>query len=159
MIRTKLLAIIAATAIAITSCTLIEGTSKHRKKGTPIASTKAAVEKVLADKKANEGKRFAITGYLDYSANMTVYTNRPQTVYVYPDPEKSSPFMAMADMHWEESGHNSVFVPKDGGGDGSKTLFYDNDGKPLTSKDKVMISFSVDESSNNLTEVRIDKAQ
>ena len=146
-------------AITLLSCSFFEGSAKHREKGTPIESTAASVKKISDDRKGNEGKRFAITGYLNYAAAMRVYTSRPQTVYVSSEPGKKGEVIATVEMGWKENGHNSVFVPKDGDRDASNTIFYDNDGKPLTMNDKVTVSFSVSDNSIYLTETRIDKAQ
>jgi len=156
-IKKMLLTIVVIGATSLTSCSFFEGSAKHREMGTPIASTKAAVEKIMADTEGNEDKRFSITGYLGFSATMSVYTNRPQMVYVYSEPGEES--IATIEMHWSENGTNSVFVPQDGGGDESKTIFYDNDGKPLSMNDKVTVSFSVSDQSTDLVETRIDRVQ
>lgn len=133
--------------------------SKPREKGTPIESTSAAVKAVLDNKKANDGKRFAVTGYLHYSPGFAVYTNRPQTVYVCPEPGEAGKSIATIDMQWKHEGHNSVFVPDEAGRDATKTIFYDNEGKALSGKDKVTVSFGVSENSASLIEPRVDKAQ
>ncbi|MCS3869351.1 hypothetical protein J3D55_002267 [Chryseobacterium ginsenosidimutans] len=74
-------AAIAGMLSTVNSCSYFES-GKNREKGTPIESSKTAVQKIVVDKETNEGKRFSITGYLNYSAGMTVYVDRPQTVYV-----------------------------------------------------------------------------
>lgn len=148
------------TAVLLTSsCSFFGGSAKNREKGTPMESTKSAVEKVLADVKSNEGKRFAITGYLSYSPAMTVYTSRPQTVYVSSTPGNLDDQFATIEMSWKENGHNSVFLDQNAGRDGTKAIFYDHDGKPLNQNDKVVVSFSVNDQSVYLTEARIDRAQ
>lgn len=148
-----------AVSITLHSCSFFEGTAKHREKGTPIESTKSAVDQLLAKSKDNTEKRFSITGYLNYSASGTVYTSRPQTVYVRTTPGSDGETIASIQMHWSENGVNSVFVPDNGSGDYTKSIFYDNEGKPLTSKDKVTVSFNVEEGNSYLVETRIDKAQ
>lgn len=155
-LKTTLLIIAAIGSTSAISCSFFEGSSKHREKGTAIASTEASVKKILADSEKNEGRRFAISGYLSYAAVMNVYTNRPQTVYVYAKPDKEELISAI-DVHWAENGHNSVFVPNDGNGDESKTIFYDNDGKPFSMRDKVTVSFSVGDKSAYPFETRFDR--
>jgi hypothetical protein len=107
----------------------------------------------------NEGKRFSITGYLNYSAGMTVYIDRPQTVYVNTAPGDDGETITPVEMDWKQDGHNSVFVPEDAGRGSDKTIFYDNDGQPLTTNDKVEVSFEVGKSSIYPVEVRIDKVK
>jgi len=158
-IQTALTAVALLGTLTLTSCSFFEGSAKHREVGTPIPSTKKAVDAILADDEANEGKRFMITGYLNYSASMSVYTSRPQTVYVYSSPDHVGANITPIEMHWAENGTNSVFVPQDGGGDETKTIFYDNDSKPITGKDKVNVSFSVSNQSVYPIEIRIDKAK
>lgn len=133
------------------------GSGKNREKGTPIESSKVAVQKILADKEANEGKRFSITGYLNYSAGMTVYIGRPQTVYVNTAAADEGETITPIEMAWAQNGHNSVFVPENAGRGSDKTIFYDNEGKPLTTNDKVEVSFEVGKASIYPVEVRIDK--
>lgn len=159
--KTKTLFIAAAIAGALltaTSCSFFEG-GKNREKGTPMESSKIAVQKILDDKEANEGKRFSITGYLNYSAGMTVYVDRPQTVYVNTAPGDDGETITPIEVKWAENGHNSVFVPEDAGRGSDKTIFYDNEGKPLITNDKVEVSFEVGKASIYPYEVRIDKVK
>ncbi|WP_131368664.1 hypothetical protein [Chryseobacterium luteum] len=151
-------AAVAGIASTATSCSFFES-SRNREKGTPIESSKAAVQKILDDEKANEGKRFSITGYLNYSAGMTVYIGRPQTVYVNKAPGDDGETITPVKMAWAENGHNSVFVPENAGRGSDKTIFYDNEGKPLTTNDKVEVSFEVEQSSVYPVEIRIDKVK
>ena len=153
-----LTAVITVTLSAFTSCSYFES-GKNREKGTPMESSKAAVQKIMADKETNEGKRFSIIGYLNYSAGMTVYVNRPQTVYVNTAPGDDGETITPVEMKWSENGHNSVFVPEDAGRGSDKTIFYDNEGKPLTTNDKVEVSFTVEKTSVNPVEIRIDKVK
>jgi len=153
-----LTAVITVTLSAFTSCSYFES-GKNREKGTPMESSKAAVQKITADKETNEGKRFSITGYLNYSAGMTVYVDRPQTVYVNTAPGDDGETITPVEMKWSENGHNSVFVPEDAGRGSDKTIFYDNEGKPLTTNDKVEVSFTVEKTSVNPVEIRIDKVK
>lgn len=159
--KTKTLFVAAAfagTLLAVTSCSFLDG-GKNREKGTPMESSKTAVQEIVADKEANEGKRFSITGYLNYSAGMTVYVDRPQTVYVNTAPGDDGETITPVEMSWKQNGHNSVFVPEDAGRGSDNTIFYDNDGKPLTTNDKVEVSFEVGKSSIYPLEVRIDKVK
>ena len=156
-ITNTLLALTIVGATSLMSCSFFGG-SAHREKGTPIASAEASLNKIIADKEDNEGKRFTVTGYLSYSASMNVYTNRPQTVYIYAKPGKEERIGGI-EVHWSENGHNSVFVPQDGGGDESKTIFYDHDGKPFSMNDKVDISFSVGNKSVYPYEARFDRTK
>ncbi|MDR6514709.1 hypothetical protein [Chryseobacterium camelliae] len=149
-------AVIAGTLSTVTSCSYFES-GKNREEGTPIESSKAAVQKILDNKEANGGKRFAITGYLNYSAGMTVYIDRPQTVYVNTAPGDDGETITPVEMNWAENGHNSVFVPKDAGRGSDKTIFYDNEGSPISTNDKVKVSFEVGKASIYPVEVRIDK--
>ena len=151
-------AAVAGTLSAAASCSYFDS-SKNREKGTPIESSKAAVQKILDDKEANEGKRFSVTGYLNYSPGMTVYINRPQTVNVNTAPDDNGETIAYVAMNWAQNGYNSVFVPEDAGRGSDKTIFYDNEGKPLTTNDKVEVSFEVDRASVYPVEVRIDKVK
>lgn len=152
-------AAVAGTLSAAASCSYFDS-SKNREKGTPIESSKAAVQKILDDKEANEGKRFSVTGYLNYSPGMTVYINRPQTVSVNAAaPGDDAETIAYVAMNWAQNGHNSVFVPEDAGRGSDKTIFYDNEGKALTKNDKVEVSFEVDKASAYPVEVRIDKVK
>ncbi|MDQ0782345.1 hypothetical protein [Chryseobacterium sp. W4I1] len=153
-----LTAVIAGTLSTVSSCSYFES-GKNREKGTPMESSKAAVQKILDDKEANEGKRFAITGYLNYSAGMTVYVDRPQTVYVNTAPGDDGETITPVEMKWAENGHNSVFVPEDAGRGSDKTIFYDNEGKPISTNDKVEVSFEVGKASIYPIEVRIDKVK
>jgi hypothetical protein len=159
--KTKTLLVMAAVAGALltaTSCSYFES-GKNREKGTPVESSKTAVQKIIAAKEVNEGKRFSITGYLNYSAGMTVYVDRPQTVYVNTAPGDDGETITPVEMDWKQDGHNSVFVPEDAGRGSDKTIFYDNDGQPLTTNDKVEVSFEVGKSSIYPVEVRIDKVK
>ncbi|WP_223558850.1 flagellin [Chryseobacterium lathyri] len=159
--KTKTLLVTAAVAGALltaTSCSYFES-GKNREKGTPVESSKTAVQKIIAAKEVNEGKRFSITGYLNYSAGMTVYVDRPQTVYVNTAPGDDGETITPVEMDWKQDGHNSVFVPEDTGRGSDKTIFYDNDGQPLTTNDKVEVSFEVGKSSIYPVEVRIDKVK
>jgi hypothetical protein len=159
--KTKTLLVTAAVAGALltaTSCSYFES-GKNREKGTPVESSKTAVQKIIAAKEVNEGKRFSITGYLNYSAGMTVYVDRPQTVYVNTAPGDDGETISPVEMDWKQDGHNSVFVPEDAGRGSDKTIFYDNDGQPLTTNDKVEVSFEVGKSSIYPVEVRIDKVK
>jgi hypothetical protein len=156
-IKYTLIAITMVALTSVSSCSFFEGTAKHREKGTPIASTKPAVDKILANIEDNEDKRYSITGYLHFSASTSVYTSRPQYVEVYAQPGDRSA-IATIEMHWRENGNNSVFVPQDGGRDETKTIFYDNEGKPFSMSDKVTISFSVSDQSPDLVETRLDRA-
>ncbi|MEI3790607.1 MULTISPECIES: hypothetical protein [unclassified Chryseobacterium] len=159
--KTKTLLVTAAVAGALltaTSCSYFES-GKNREKGTPVESSKTAVQKIIAAKEVNEGKRFSITGYLNYSAGMTVYVDRPQTVYVNTAPGDDGETITPVEMDWKQDGHNSVFVPEDAGRGSDKTIFYDNDGQPLTTNDKVEVSFEVGKSSIYPVEVRIDKVK
>lgn len=151
-------AVVAGTLLTAASCTLFDG-GKNREKGTPIESSKTAVQKIITAKESNEGKRFSITGYLNYSAGLTVYVDRPQTVYVNTAPGDDGETITPIKMNWKQDGHNSVFVPENAGRGSDKTIFYDNDGKPLTTNDKVEVSFEVEESSIYPVEVRIDKVK
>lgn len=151
-------AAIAGTLLTATSCSFFEG-GKNREKGTPMESSKTAVQKILDDKEANEEKRFSIIGYLNYSAGMTVYVDRPQTVYVNTAPGDDGETITPIEVKWAENGHNSVFVPEDVGRGSDKTIFYDNEGKPLTTNDKVEVSFEVGKTSIYPYEVRIDKVK
>ncbi|MDQ0594553.1 hypothetical protein QFZ37_002922 [Chryseobacterium ginsenosidimutans] len=151
-----LTAAIAGTLFTVASCSYFES-GKNREKGTPMESSKTAIQKILADKEANEGKRFSIAGYLNYSAGMTVYIDRPQTVYVNTTPGDDGETITPVEMKWAENGHNSVFVPENAGRGSDKTIFYDNEGKPLTTNDKVEVSFEVGKTSIYPVEVRIDK--
>lgn len=151
-------ALIAGTLSTVTSCSYFES-GKNREKGTPVESSKTAVQKILDDKEASEGKRFSITGYLNYSAGMTVYVGRPQTVYVNTAPGDGGETITPIEMAWAENGHNSVFVPENAGRGSDKTIFYDNEGKPLTTNDKVEVSFEVGKASVYPVEVRIDKVK
>jgi hypothetical protein len=155
LFSTTAIAGVLATAI---SCSYFES-GKNREKGTPIESSKTAVQKVLTDKDTNEGKRFSITGYLNYSAGMTVYVGRPQTVYVNTAPGDEGETITPIEMAWAQNGHNSVFVPEDAGRGSDKTIFYDNEGKTLTTKDKVEVSFEVGQASIYPFKVRIDKVK
>jgi hypothetical protein len=159
--KTKTLLVTAAVAGALltaTSCSYFES-GKNREKGRPVESSKTAVQKIIAAKEVNEGKRFSITGYLNYSAGMTVYIDRPQTVYVNTAPGDDGETITPVEMDWKQDGHNSVFVPEDAGRGSDKTIFYDNDGQPLTTNDKVEVSFEVGKSSIYPVEVRIDKVK
>ena len=158
--RTKTLftAAIAGLLATATSCSFLDS-SKNREKGTPMESTKTAVAKLITDKEANKGKRFAITGYLNYSTGLTVYTSRPQTVYVNTTPGDSGETISPVEMSWKKDGHNSVFVPEDAERGSANTIFYDNDGKPFTTNDKVEVSFELGDSSIYPVEVRIDKVK
>nr|WP_314495953.1 hypothetical protein [uncultured Chryseobacterium sp.] len=147
-----------AILLTATSCSYFES-GKNREKGTPIESSKSAVQKILNDKEANEGKRFSVTGYLNYSAGMTVYVNRPQSVYVNTAPGDDGETITPVEMKWQENGYNSVFVPEEAGRGSDKTIFYDNEGKPLTTNDKVEVSFEVGKGSVYPVEVRIDKVK
>lgn len=149
-------AALAGTLSTITSCSYFES-GKNREKGTPIELSKTAVQKILADKEANEGKRFSITGYLYYSPGMTVYIDRPQSVLVKTAPDGDGETITPVEMKWAQNGYNSVFVPEDAGRGSDKTIFYDHEGKPLTTNDKVGVSFEVGKSSIDPVEVRIDK--
>ncbi|KFC19560.1 hypothetical protein [Chryseobacterium sp. FH1] len=151
---------IAVTGILLTatSCSFFEG-GKNREKGTPVESSKATVKKIVDDIEANEGKRFSITGYLSYSAGFTVYTNRPQTVTVNTAPNGGGETITPVEMKWAENGHNSIFLPEDAGRESDKTIFYDNEGTPLTTNDKVEVSFEVGKSSIYPVEIRIDKVK
>jgi len=151
-----LVAVTAGVLLATASCSYFES-GKNREKGTPIESSKTAVQKILTEKETNEGKRFSITGYLNYSAGMTVYVSRPQTVYVNTAPGDDGETITPIQMAWVQNGHNSVFVPEDAGRGSDKTIFYDNEGKPLTTNDKVEVSFEVGKASIYPFEVRIDK--
>jgi hypothetical protein len=151
-------AALAGTLSTVTSCSYFES-GKNREKGTPIESSKTAVQKILADKEANEGKRFSITGYLYYSPGMTVYIDRPQLVLVTKAPEGDGETITPVEMKWAQNGYNSVFVPEDAGRGSDKTIFYDHEGKPLTTNDKVEVSFEVGKSSIDPVEVRIDKVK
>jgi len=153
-----LTAVIAGTLSTATSCSYFES-GKNREKGTPMESSKAAVQKILDDKEANEGKRFAITGYLNYSAGMTVYVDRPQTVYVNTEPGDNGETITPVEMNWAENGYNSVFVPEEAGRGSDKTIFYDNEGKPISTNDKVEVSFEVEKTSVYPIKVRIDKVK
>jgi hypothetical protein len=51
-------AVIAGTLLTATSCSFFGG--KNREKGMPIESSKTAVQKILDDKEANEGKLFLL---------------------------------------------------------------------------------------------------
>lgn len=152
------MAAVAGTLLTATSCSYFES-GKNREKGTPMESSKTAVQKIIAAKEANEGKRFSITGYLNYSAGMTVYVDRPQTVYVNTAPGDDGETITPIEMNWKQDGHNSVFVPEDAGRGSDKTIFYDNEGKPLTTNDKVEVSFEVGKSSIYPVEIRIDKVK
>ncbi|MEJ2901077.1 hypothetical protein [Pedobacter panaciterrae] len=151
-----LTAAIAGALSTASSCSNFES-GKNREKGTPVESSKTAVQKILADKEANEGKRFSITGYLNYSAGMTVYVDRPQSVYVNTAPGDEGETITPLEMKWAQNGYNSVFVPENAGRGSDKTIFYDNEGKPLTTNDKVEVSFEVGKASIYPFEVRIDK--
>jgi len=142
--------------LTATSCSYFES-GKNREKGTPIKSSKTEVQKILTDKETNEGKRFSIIGYLSYSPGITVYVNRPQTVYVNTLPNDEGETITPIAMAWVQDGHNSVFVPEDAGRGSDKTIFYDNEGKTLTTNDKVEVSFEVGKTSIYPFEVRIDK--
>lgn len=151
-------AVIVGTLSAFTSCSYFEG-GKNREKGTPIESSKTAVQKILDNKEANEGKRFSITGYLNYSAGMTVYVDRPQTVYVNNAPGDDGETITPVEMKWADKGYNSVFVPADAGRGSDKTIFYDNEKNPITQNDKVEVSFEVGKGSIYPVEVRIDRVK
>jgi hypothetical protein len=151
-------AVIAGTLSATTSCSYFES-GKNREKGTPMESSKTAVQKVLADKEKNDGKRFSITGYLNYSAGMTVYVDRPQSVYVNTAPGDEGETITPIEMKWAENGNNSVFVPEAAGRGSDKTIFYDNEGKQLMTNDKVEVSFEVKETSIYPVDIRIDKVK
>ncbi|RQO31809.1 hypothetical protein DBR32_07665 [Taibaiella sp. KBW10] len=149
----KLMLVLSAVSLlTITSCSLF---SNKREKGTPIESTKTAVDALKADK-SKEGKRYTITGYLTYTPPLTVYTNRPQTVYVYTTPGDPNSQIAILDMSWGEHA-NAVFLPGKER-DLDKVIFYDNENKPFTSADKVDISFETDVNVY-LQKIRIDRAQ
>ncbi len=134
----------------LTSC---GGNDKPLEKGTSIESTKVAVDAISNDKKGNEGKRFMIEGYLNYTPLHRVYTNRYQTVYVNNEANRKGDDIAIISMNWGENSKNKVFVPETN----QETVFYDNEGNPLTSADKVNISFSVIEGETYPVDVRIDK--
>lgn len=151
-------AVIAGTLSTATSCSYFES-GKNLEKGTPMESSKTAVQKILADKETNEGKRFSITGYLNYSAGMTVYVDRPQSVYVNTAPGDDGETITPIELKWAENGNNSVFVPEDAGRGSDKTIFYDNEGKPLTTNDKVEVSFEVDKASIYPVKIRVDKVK
>ncbi len=157
--KTLLIAsVLAGTLLTAGSCSYFES-GKNREKGTPVESSKAAVKKLLDDKEANEGKRFSITGYLNYSAGMTVYIDRPQTVYVNTAPGDDGETITPVEMKWSENGINSVFVPEDAGRGSDKTIFYDHEGKPLSTNDKVEVSFEAGKGSVYPVEVRIDRVK
>lgn len=159
MKKTNFLLLAGFSSVLFVSCSSFGGSTKNKEKGNPIETSKSAVEAILADKKGNEGKRFSITGYLNYSPGLRVYTSRPQLVFVYTEAGKKGNVTSIIEMPWEENGKNSVFTPQNAGGDGSKTIFYDNEGTALTMNDKVIISFSVNEEITNPTDIRIDKTQ
>ncbi|WP_177765263.1 hypothetical protein [Flavobacterium sp. I3-2] len=142
-------------SFAIATLTLMSCGSKDQvlEKGTAIESTKAAVDAITSDKKANEGKRFTIEGYLNYTPLHRVYTNRYQTVHVNSEPNKKGEWIGDISMKWGENEKNKVFVTETTG----ETFFYDNEGKSLTNNDKVSISFSVSEDETYPIDIRIDK--
>jgi len=143
--------LLAATSM-LASCGLFS--NKPLEKGTPIENTKAAADAKMADK-ANIGKRFSVTGYLYYSPSLTVYTSRPQTVYLYASPNGEGENILAVAMSWSEGGKNTVFLPGDDR-DKTKVIFYDNDGKPHGMKDKVILSFEKEESQVYFQNPRID---
>ena len=146
-------------ATALSSCSFLGGGAEDREKGTPIESTEKTVKEISANKEDNEGKRFSVTGYLLYEAMSNVYTNRKQSVYICTEPGNIAKSIGTIDTHWAENGHNSVFVPEDGGGDKAKTIFYDHEGKPFSMNQKVTVSFGVKESFANLVEARFDRVK
>lgn len=148
-----LLTIAACLTGGLSSCDLL-GKGKLEK-GTPVASTKENMEKLKAETK-DETKRFAITGYLYFSPGFTLYTSRPQTVYVISHPDSSANMIANVKMSYGADRANSVFFPGEER-DASKSVFYDNEGKALSPKDKVMVSFKVGQA-GFFEDVRIDKA-
>jgi hypothetical protein len=146
-------------SISIGACSFFEPTGKNREKGMTIASTKAAIDSLMADKETNDGKRFTVIGYLYYTPGFTVYTNRPQTIYIRTESGMTKENIASVDAHWAKDGHNSVFVPAEAGREVENTIFYDHEAKPFTFTDKVSISFTVSKTSVFLTEPRFDKVQ
>jgi len=143
------------TFLALASC---GGNSKNMEKGTPIAFSKTAIQAMQANKEEHEGKRYSVEGYLSYSAGFTVYTNRPQTVTIKQALNSSDYQNDIAiSMPWEKDGKNSVYLPENP--DNAEPVFYDNEGKPLTQKDKVMVSFSIDNTDAFPTNIRLDKAR
>lgn len=154
-IQTIFLALSLIGATALSSCSFFGG-AEDREKGTPIESTGKTVKQISDHAEDNEGKRFLVTGYLLYEAMSDIYTNRPQSVYICTEPGNIKTSIGTIDTHWKENGHNSVFVPEDGGGDAAKTIFYDHEGKPFSMNEKVTVSFGVKQSSSNLVEPRFD---
>ena len=155
-LQTTFLALSLIGATALSSCSFFAG-AEDREKGTPIESTKTTVKEISDKAEDNEGKRFSVTGYLLYEVMSNVYTNRPQSVYICTEAGDIRTSIGTIDTHWAENGHNSVFVPADGGGDKSTTIFYDHEGRPFSMNQKVTISFGVSESSVNLVDPRFDR--
>lgn len=144
----------------ITLLTLVScgESSKNLEKGTPVAFSKAGIQAMQADKEANNGKRFSIEGYLSYSPGFDVYVNRPQTVSVKQALNSNDYQNDIAiSMPWKKDGKNSVYHPQTA--DKGEPVFYDNEGKPLTQKDKVIVSFSLNDTDVFPTDIRLDKAQ
>lgn len=144
-------------ALTMASCSLFE--DKPLEKGTPVASDKEAVAQLKSKATENKGKRFAVEGYLYYRPGFAVYTNRMQGVQVCPAPGDVPNSITLVDMRWGKDRANSVFVPDEAGRDETRTIFYDNEGKPLSMQDKVSVSFSISDPGIAPNEVRIDRIQ
>ncbi|XZF14212.1 hypothetical protein ACTHGU_20730 [Chitinophagaceae bacterium MMS25-I14] len=152
----RLPALLIPAAIAVIQLTSCQ--SKPLDKGTPMEASKTAMEALLNDK-TKDSKRFSVTGYLWYSVGFgNIYVNRPQSVNVLTTAGDASTSVGLIAMGYGENEANHVFFP-DSDADAKKAIFYDNEGKPHGINDKLTISFTVDQHSNNLEEVRIDPAQ
>lgn len=135
--------------LSLTSC----GGDKVLEKGTSIESTKATVEALETNAKDNLGKRFMIEGYMHYKPIGRVFVNRLQTVNVTSEPNGEGERITGIAMKFGENTKNNVFIPESS----QETIFYDNEGNALSSKDKVNISFEFTEDQVYPTKIRIDK--
>lgn len=122
-----------------------------------MAFSDAELKKMLANKEEYKGKPFSVEGFLTYSAGFTVYTNRLQTVSVKQALNSDYQDNIAISMPWEKDGKNSVYLPQNTAND--EPVFYDNEGKPLSSKDKVIVSFSLTDAEVFPTDIRLDKAK
>lgn len=149
--QTKFFALILV--LALSSCQLFTG-KKYEKGTVLVAPTKEAFEAL--NKEEGSDKRYYTTAYINYRNIGTIYTNRPQSVYLRTGPCGTGEDIGTVYMSYSAKSGNCVSFPENATED-KDAVITDNEGKKHSCSEKLMISFEFDKNGSQLAGVRIDK--
>jgi hypothetical protein len=129
---TKITVLLLTTILSFSAC-------NSNEKGTVLIT--AEQFKSLTWDKANAGKRLGIVGYPAVSTDLNITANQKGTLTIFTEPDEKGKIIAQFYIKMGDS-KNEMYVPDKF--TNADLIVYDNEGKKLTTKDKILFSFTVD---------------